>query len=218
MHRLNRASVETPECLCDVPSGKTYANLGGVEKQSIRACLLTMQGSCCAYCERRTGDGRDDGHIEHFRKQANHGRLTLNWDNLFWSCNDEKTCGKRKDQCEKGHGNFGKFSEEEIIDPCRDDPDKFLLFISDGTVRARDGLSAPDLRRAEETIRVFGLDSSPYLRKAREDSVSPYLKTLPMLKSLGWDHFRAVLESILSNLHGSPHSTTIRHTLSSFLS
>src|SRR5437870_1903328 len=100
MHALNRDTVPIPACLAAPPAGRSYADLHGHEKEEIRAHLLDIQKHRCAYCERRTGHERDDGHIEHFRKQVGHIHLVLAWTTMFWSCNDEKTCGKHKDKCD----------------------------------------------------------------------------------------------------------------------
>ena len=70
MHALNRNTVPIPACLAVPPAERGYANLHGAEKQEIRARLLDLQKHRCAYCERRTGQERDDGHIEHFRSQG----------------------------------------------------------------------------------------------------------------------------------------------------
>ena len=126
MHTLDRNSVPIPACLAAPPAGQNYGNLHGAEKEEIRVRLLDLQKHRCAYCERRTGDERDDGHIEHFRHQAGHPHLSLAWANMFWSCNDEKTCGKHKDKCDRPAGPRAIFAPNDLIDPCQDDPNNFL--------------------------------------------------------------------------------------------
>lgn len=218
MRRLNRDSVDKPECLCNVEPGKTYSRLRGAETLQIRECLLEMQGGFCAYCERRTGSGSKDGHIEHFRKQADHTGLTLVWENLFWSCNDEATCGKLKDKCSKNEGRYRGFTEDEIINPCSDEPDLFLAFNSDGTLQPRDGLSETDRTRAEETIRIFGLAESSFLKRARHDAINGYATTIESLQTLGAHFIGAFVADQVSKLHDKPHSTAVRHFLTNFLS
>lgn len=181
MQRLRRDAVETPTCLCE--GSRLYKDLRGTEKTEIRTALLKMQGNKCAYCERRTGDESDEGHIEHFRNQAGHSALQLEWTNLFWSCSDEKTCGKHKDKCQKASGALRKFNPKDIVDPAREDPERFFLFVSDGTIRPASDLNAEDLCRAEETLRVFALNDSSFLRKSREDAVKPYIRILELLST-----------------------------------
>lgn len=221
MHKLNRSRVPVPACLDAPPAERRYASLSGTEKEEIRAALFKMQGgSLCAYCERRTiPDPRArspwDGHIEHFRKQADHGHMDLLWKNLFWSCLDEATCGKRKDKCDKHDGPFKKFAENDLIDPACEDPEAFLLFLSDGSLQPRDGLSPADKHRAEETIRIFGLSNSPFLRKLREDAVRPYLGILDALRIAGPVLFLAYTQGELQRLDTVPFATPIKQFLES---
>jgi uncharacterized protein (TIGR02646 family) len=217
MHKLDRNSVPVPVCLA-APVVTRYDHLHGPERNTIRAALFAIQGERCAYCERRTGTGRDEGHIEHFRDQAGHTHLQLHWPNLFWSCKDESTCGKHKDKCNRpaGTGAQAIFNADEIIDPCVDDPDVYLLFVYDGTVRHRDGLSQQDARRATETIRVFQLADSALLRKSREDAVKPYIGILNSLRLYAPDKLQTYAASELTNTAFAPFSTAIRHFLHQF--
>ena len=217
MHRLDRTSVATPTCLETPMDGRSYKDLTGAEIAEIRARLLEMQKQRCAYCERRTAADRDDGHIEHFRNQADNQDLSLSWSNLYWSCKDEKTCGKHKDKCTKQAGRLAKFNPEELIDPGVDDPTQFLLFVVDGTVRPREGLDATSRRRAEETLRVFRLADSAYLQRARQDAVRPYLGAIESLMPLGLEIIRQYVQSQMAYVTDSPFSTAIQQYLEGFL-
>jgi uncharacterized protein (TIGR02646 family) len=217
MHRLNRASVARPSGLTPTTPPRRYNGLRGHEKDEVRTALLTIQGQRCAYCERRTGVANDDGHIEHFRQRAGHGHLETDWENLFWSCNDEKTCGKHKDKCDlpTSPGPQRIFNHADIIKPCADDPEHFLMFVSDGTINARAGLSQPELHRYNETIRVFQLADSAFLRKSRRDAVQPYFGALDTLRAAGQELFRQYIEGELGRLDSTPFATAIRHFLMS---
>lgn len=83
MHALNRSTVSVPSCLAAPPAGQSYDDLHGAEKAEIRATLLDLQKHRCAYCERRTADERDDGHIEHFRNQDGHPQILVACLTLF---------------------------------------------------------------------------------------------------------------------------------------
>jgi uncharacterized protein (TIGR02646 family) len=215
MHKLDRSAVPIPNCLNQ--SGKRYGDLRGVEKEAIRTALLEIQGHRCAYCERRTGADQDDGHIEHFRNQADHTELDLVWSNLFWSCKDEKTCGKHKDKCTKESGRLKRFDHDDIIDPAAEDPEVLLLFVFDGTVRHKDGLNERDRHRAQETLRVFQLADSPYLRKSRQDAVSPYISAVDAILNISSHHVEAYVRGELSKLETIPFSTTIKSFLMSVI-
>lgn len=215
MHKIDRSAVAIPQCL--IEPLMRYDDLRRTEKEEIRVALLTIQGERCAYCERRTGSDSNDGHIEHFRNQANYEELDCSWDNLFWSCNDEKTCGRYKDKCIKQSGPLKCFNRDEIIDPANEDPEKFLLFVSDGTVRPQDGVNELDRHRAQETLRVFQLDSSPFLRKSREDAVKPYIGIIEMLITDAPDHVLPYIQREISRLATTPFSTAIKSFLKSVI-
>jgi uncharacterized protein (TIGR02646 family) len=216
VHKLDRTSVAGPACLVAPPPGYRYDNLKAAEKAEIRARLLELQRQRCAYCERRTGEDRDDGHIEHFRNQANHAYLELAWSNMFWSCNDEKTCGKYKDKCDRLAGPRSAFDHTDIIDPSAEDPGELLLFVVDGTLRGLDGLDAGKQRRVAETLRVFHLDS-PYLRKSREDAVAPYLSALKVLVSAAPELVVDYVISELQRVEMLPFCTSIQQYLEGFI-
>ena len=212
MHKLDRTSVPAPSCLTGVTADDRYAQLRGHETAEIRSALLQMQRNRCAYCERRTGIGPKEGHIEHFRKQADNRALELDWSNMFWSCIDEKTCGKHKDNCNMQHslGPQAAFDPDILIDPSVDDPELFLLFLDDGTVRPRSGLIEADSIRATETIRVFQLDASPFLRQSREDAVKPYKSAVNSLLSFGLDVLQRYLAEVQLQIDDAPFCTVIR--------
>jgi uncharacterized protein (TIGR02646 family) len=160
----------------------------------------------------------DDGHVEHFRKQAGHEPLETDWNNLFWSCNDEKTCGKHKDKCDRPAPSPKRsFDPADIIEPCADDPEHFMMFVSDGTITPRIGLSADEQRRYGETMRVFQLADSPFLRESRKDAVKPYIGALDALRQAGPELVRHYISSELASLDSAPFATAIRHFFDSNL-
>lgn len=219
MRRLNRASVPCPACLAVFVPGSHYEQLRGHEKQEIRDALLGMQGHRCAYCERRTGEERDQGHIEHFRKQADQPALQLTWSNMFWSCLDERSCGKHKDKCDRplGTGPQASFDNDALLNPCDDDPDGFLEFLVDGTVRPREGLSTQDLHRAQESLRVFQLDANAFLRQSRKDAVSPYVTAVDTLLRHGVEAVKGFVASVQPQIDAAPFSAAIKHYLRGLL-
>ena len=219
MHKLNRNAVPAPACITPHDPARRYNNLHGPQKAEIRTALIAIQRERCAYCERRTGMANDDGHIEHFQNQAGHEHLETDWTNLFWSCNDEKTCGKHKDKCDmpQSPGPQRSFNLADIIKPCTDDPEHFMRFISDGTVTPRDNLNAQELHRYQETVRVFQIADSPYLRKAREDAVHPYIGALDSLRAAGPEYFQQYITGEIARLEAAPFATAIRHFLQSNL-
>lgn len=212
MHKLNRDSVPVPACLTNPPEGWIYKYLRGPDKDQIRAALFAIQKQRCAYCERRTGDQSNDGHIEHFRDQSGQPHMTLCWGNLFWSCNDERTCGRHKDKLRWPDRRL-KYDPSDLLDPAVDDPEAFLLFIPDGSVSPRADLDEQAQRRARETIRVFQLNESAYLTRARQDAVRPYVSLVSALIALGPELFRQFIATELQSAADAPHGTAIKHFL-----
>lgn len=217
MHRLNRNTVQAPACITPHDPSRKYEQLTGGQKTEIRNALLTMQKHRCAYCERRTGTAANDGHIEHFRNQANHPDMTTDWNNMFWSCTDIKFCGKHKDECKivGGTGKCRAFNIQDILDPSVDDPEYFMLFISDGSIQQRANLTADEQRRFAETLRVFQLVDAAFLVDSRRDAVKPYIDIVNELSADGPEKVRAYIARQLTRISGAPFETAIRHFLES---
>lgn len=218
MHKIDRSSVTAPACITPHDPARQYSNLRKPQRAEIRTALLTMQQNRCAYCERRTGTGENDGHIEHFRRQEIFTQLTTQWNNLFWSCTDPKFCGKHKDEC-KHVGSTGKcrsVNMDDVIDPCADDPERFMQFISDGTIQPRSNLTLDEQRRYSETLRVFQLGEAAFLLDSRRDAVKPYIDALNDLLPLGAETVRAYVARQLPRIADAPFATAIRHVLSSY--
>ena len=217
MHKIDRDAVSTPTCLVNPNPERRYGHLRGKEREEIREALLEIQKHRCAYCERRTGSDSDAGHIEHFRKQADDPSLDMTWDNMFWSCNEPKTCGKRKDECSYDSGPMKRFDPDDLINPSIDDPDRFFLFVTDGTIRLREGLTDDDKRRASETLRIFMLADSVYLRKSREDAVRPYLNAIDSLTKVATPEvIQQYINSEKPRVKDAPFSAAIRQFFMSY--
>jgi len=210
MHRLNRGAA--PACLATYQHGvHQWAN--GIptppEKSDIWACLETMQQSRCAYCEAALVDG--DKHIEHFRQRSRHPAGTFDWVNLFGSCNRKDTCGKHKDSC-------GSYNPADLLKPDVDDPDDFLVFVSDGTIAVRSSSGAEAQQRASETLRVFNLDAKHgALRHMRRAAAAGYLQTAEEFHSFAAEfdevEWRPLLDQELAAISHLPFVTAIRHAL-----
>lgn len=214
MRKLDRSVAPPPACLGDYRHGThTWGDVHGAHKQQIQAHLEKVQGRRCAYCE-----GPLDAlgkHIEHFRKKSRYPALTFAWANLFWSCDQADCCGRFKDH------DAGDFDPDEILDPSNDDPDRFFLFRSDGTIAVRRGLSAKDRRRALETLRVFNLDPEHgRLRRMRQQALQTYQAVEPgilaALAEFTREECRAFVAEELERTGDEPFSTVIRHFFEGF--
>jgi uncharacterized protein (TIGR02646 family) len=222
MHKLDRAT--TPTCL-DAYDHQTQSwdDLGGDCKREIRTRLCAMQGRPvpeagdqvsgvrCAYCEAVIHDG---GHIEHFRRKnpvLGFPELTFSWENLFLSCDDKGHCGHFKDR--KG---APVYNPDLLIKPDELDPKGFLYFHSSGEVRPRAGLPQEEERRAEVTIRIFGLNEGalPY---ARARAVNAYRQRkeeeFEELASWSEDLRQEYFHQEIEETRWDPFATTIWHFL-----
>ena len=209
MRELNRTTANLPACLANYHHGQdNWDDLSPDDKTEIRQCLEVMQGRRCAYCE-----GSLDmlgQHIEHFRRkgQGHFPHLTFVWSNLYWSCDQQDSCGHYKD-----HG-AAPYNVNDLIDPGVDDPDVFFRFRSDGTISVRYGLQASDSHRAEETLRVFNLH--PHwgrLRNMRKAAVSRYVSMIDDAEGFTADELRQLFTDELAVAASLPFFTAIRHVL-----
>ncbi len=211
MHFLNRGPA--PACLAKYQHGvHQWTNLtpSQQEREEVKAALEAMQGRRCAYCE--CDLGVHGQHIEHFRQRGRYPQGTFDWDNLFWSCEREDSCGKHKDRC-------GVYPPADLIKPDVEDPEHFFLFASDGTIAIRtDRLTPQEQHRAAETLRIFNLDEERgALRYMRQAHCAGYLQTAEELQTISatWaqQDWLPFLEEEIARTSHLPFCTAIKHTL-----
>ena len=215
MHKLTRPIP--PACLSryDYRTQK-WGEVTETDKGEIWLKLDEMQGKRCAYCEAAivTTKVGSTSHIEHFeqRKPTASPEKTYLWSNLFGSCNRSNSCGKHKDN--------QTYRPADLIKPDIDDPDNFLVFVDDGTVQPKVGLTPAEKNRAVETIRIFNLNGS--LAAIRERELKGYIQTAESLAELlklaaefedGLQEYQTELDNELAAIQGLPFETAIRHIL-----
>lgn len=210
MHYLDRTSIPAPASLNNYQHGRhTWNDLSRDDRQEICAALEAMQGQRCAYCE--CDLNKHDRHIEHFRQRGRYPQGTFDWNNLFWSCKREDSCGKHKDSC-------GIYQHPDLIKPDVDDPEQFFIFVADGSITVRDDLTNHDRNRAEETLRIFNLDAQwGPLRNIRRTAVIGYIKTAEAIQELAQSYppeaWMSFLEEELEQIQELPFCTAIKHVL-----
>ncbi|WP_147164778.1 retron system putative HNH endonuclease, partial [Pararhodospirillum oryzae] len=150
-------------------------------------------------------------HIEHFYARGIDEDQVFVWENLFLSCEEKKHCGHYKDR--SGHQTY---DPSFLIKPDEENPEDFLFFHSSGEVRPRNNLTEDDRRRAEETIRVFGLNA-PVLKGKRAQAAKGFRKSLEQdldtLASWPEEERRDYLYSEIEARRGEPYATTLKHCL-----
>lgn len=168
--------------------------------------LTAMQGERCAYCEAAITPSTR--HIEHFRQRNRHPQGTYDWHNLFGSCKRFGTCGNQKDSC-------GHYPHEDLIKPDVEDPEAYLIFTPNGSVQPRANLSPRDRVRAEQTIRILGLEGA--LTQIRKAHTSGYLQTALDIAELARDlpeqEWLPFLQDELELVAHLPFATAIKHVL-----
>ena len=212
MHKLDRNSIPAPACLAGYHWRRDkWDDVTAGDRAEINAALKSMQGTLCAYCEGPAKDG--DAHIEHFRRKDSHHspQLTFDWSNLFRSCGSRKHCGHFKD---RPRGD--PYDPNDLIKPDVTDPDSFLYFHTSGEVRVRRGLDDAGVRRASETIRVFGLNDR-VLTGRRDVALRQYLSANPgileLLAEFSPDERAELIRDEVSRTSGEPFCTMIRSLL-----
>lgn len=172
MHRFERgpAPIDFSKHL-----GKNWDAFSVTEDhRTLGDALYRRQNGYCAYCETSL-PSRAQGHIEHLERRSDSPEKTFVWDNLFFSCLRQTSCGKYKDDrriC---------FNRADIVDPSQENPADFFAFSMTGKILARDGLGK---HSAEETIRVFNLNDPGLVqkRKGAAITVSQYLNKTDSMK------------------------------------
>lgn len=207
MRKLDRGPA--PDCLSKYRHGtNNWNDLTADDRKEIWQKLDNMQHQRCAYCEGNIRGKKR--HIEHFRQRVRDIKLTFLWSNLFGSCNRVENCGTYKDK-------LPPYNPVDLIKPDEDDPEHFFVFVSDGSVAVRAGLTAVETRRANETIRIFNLNG--VLRAMRHSAIASYvdqgLEVMQMVESGGLtrDECAELYNEELAAIENLPFSTAIRHTL-----
>ncbi len=210
MHKLERGVA--PSCLSGYKHGQNHwRDVTPDEKADIWRELDKMQVKRCAYCEVgiKTTWPDMDSHIEHFRQRSRYPQGTFQWANLFGSCNRKDSCGNHKDRA-------SVYPPDVLINMGDEDPEDFLFFLDNGRVVPANGLSEQQQHRAEETIRLFNLNSSALTWK-RLGEVAGYKQTRDDLIALAQEYeeheWRPLLEQELSKIKDLPFATAIKHVM-----
>jgi len=211
MHQLDRSYVPSPVCLSRYQHGRdNWNNLSDADRQEIRVALEVMQGRRCAYCECSL-DAHHGQHIEHFLQRGRYPQGTFDWNNLFWSCERDNSCGKHKDGCDS-------YNHDDLIKPDVEDPEQFFLFVSNGSIALRASLTAAQQHRAKETLRILNLDAQwGPLRHMRQRAARGYIQVVEDIMEMAAIHppdvRQPLLEQELDQSRSLPFCTAIKHVL-----
>jgi len=126
------------------------------DRQELNKELLKEQANMCAYCESKIPK---DYHIDHFYKRDLFPKLTFNYDNLFISCNCEKSCAKYKDKYGLKKDDFNTFFSPQNINL-----DEFEYSLT--------GEIIGKTEKANKTIIVFNLNNRSLVEKRKTISLN----------------------------------------------
>lgn len=180
---------------------QTRAKIGFSELRNdsgIRAALLELFHGNCAYCETPL---RDSYALDHFRPTVLFPELAYEWSNLYpvcSRCNRHKGANfpvlHRNGAVEPWSGEADRDLPPALLDPCADDPNRFLAFDPEGTVGIPTGRGGrKDAARSEWTIEVLALNRNELVsarRKAGFDAEAAFQRAA----SEGWQLLREELE------------------------
>ena len=201
-------------------------------KRLVLPALRQLFRNKCAYCESDTGVVASPV-VSHFRPASRVvGRdggmrvpgywwLASEWRNQYLAC---AICDRNKGARFPVAGHQAHHPGEEadevalLIDPCLDDPERLLVYRTDGLVAARPG---PTSDRAEISIDVYGLNRQELVILRKHEAET--LKTLVMAASASTGpipvqrHAINALQDAIGNLDNRPYTAFQRQVLRDLL-
>jgi len=183
-----------------------YANI------NVKNQLKLDQHNKCCFCE-SIFDANGYGDIEHFRPKAAYKLdnkliypayywLAYDWNNLMYSCQKCNQEFKRNEfplldenKRVKNHNSVNKIEDEEhtLINPLTEDPENFIYFMQE-IPKSKQNLNLNDKIRADETIRVFGINRKE-LNRDRLEHLN-MLKTLNLLANIDINNIDEIEKAI----------------------
>ncbi len=182
---LKRANWESEEALLQYLEGEEHFTFKAYRSPEVRDALSKLFHGKCAFCESRIGRDAPVS-VDHFRPTSMvvglDGHITkpgywwlgADWDNLHPICEACKLAKGNRfplvEESERAQDDGDDLDKERalLLDPCRDDPEQYLVFGRDGEVSS----AAPDpgestspmgdrfegMDRGRVTIDIFGLN------------------------------------------------------------
>ncbi len=182
-------SEQSPPYQLQETNAANWDGFGG--KAAVSDSLKILQKGLCAYCQIYI-DPIIGSHVEHICPQSKYQEKTLQWDNLVLSCTHSE---KIRETSSAGGLSCGHSKESDydyrFISPTEADCERYFKYrVSDGTVQPADGLSDPDLERADFTIELLNLNCRRLCR-LRKDMLEEGYRIIAKLKddSVALGHF-----------------------------
>ena len=171
MRRINKSVspkwLETWKADFKVNNGRTpmYEDLDDDNRRMLRESLIDEQGQICCYCMRRIG--LNSSHIEHFKPRAKYPEYTLEYKNLFASCE-----GQNDLQIETWHCDQKKedWFNERIPSPVTEDFEKCVKYTISGKALPYYSKDSSRYALEKDLIAHLGLNA-PYLVRNRKNAI-----------------------------------------------
>ncbi len=213
MRRLERDRVSPPSCLSKYRHGaNSWSDVTEDDRRELKQALIALQGLRCAYCECELPEAspHDRSHIEHFFQRSAVPQFTFAWPNLFRSCTFDERCGRLKDRVTPAA------QMDVVLKPDVDDPALFIkCSAADGRFVALPDLEPLAVARADETIRVFALNSDAllYQRKPRIAAARQDAEEIAALGPATDPAIKDLYDALLADLAGTPFEGGVRSAL-----
>jgi len=117
--------------------------------------LSKEQYNLCAYCEKEINSDSLKSNIDHFKKRVLFPEETLNYENLFISCNNKNRCSNFKGSNRR---KLSKNDYENIINPTLENPSNFFNYLPTGEIYPKSNLDKINKKKAIFTIEIFQLN------------------------------------------------------------
>ena len=159
--------------------------------------ILQEQNSLCIYCEKSVEDYPNKCHIDHFKKRDLFPNETLNYNNLFISCNKENRCAKYKDRY------ISREDYNRFINPVIENPEDFLEYTFYGELEPKSNLNEFDREKAEFTIGILNLNDKSLVEERKSivtqlRFIISQIDTLEQLVEYGFKNFVSLSRWLLS--------------------
>lgn len=142
-----------------------YKKLRSKKKRELRKTLSEEQGFICCYCCQRLV--LEDSHIEHLQPQSTATHLSLNYDNLFVSCQAELHAG---DPVHCGKAKNDWFDQNLLVSPLQENCTEFFEYSLAGEILPTKNFESS--KAAIETIDRLQLNI-PKLQAMRQAEITP---------------------------------------------
>ncbi|QCI28548.1 retron system putative HNH endonuclease [Caminibacter pacificus] len=167
-------------------------------KSQLREYIISEQKFLCAYCERKL-ENLTNLSIDHFKKRNLFPDLTLDYNNLFVSCDSATHCERHKDSF-----SINKEEFKYLIHPVFNNPEYFFEYDLTGHILPKDDLSEFNKKKADFTIKAFNLNDKSLIED-RKKLIEGLIYTLEVFNKIedyidyGIDFYFSLLNWLLNN-------------------